>query len=108
MTLEQTIKRYEGLKFPEGFNDAGNKTFKEVYETMKAFVFFTRHWQETTGLFKKWAEYVKARDKLDNVSSPDLKRSGGIPIIELPVAESWRSWVVCRRYTWNTEPGTVV
>ena len=88
MTPEQTIKRYESLKFPDGFNDAGNKTFKEVYDTLKDFVFFTRHWQETTGLFKKWLEYVKARDKTENVSGPDIERSGGVPIIELPVAKS--------------------
>ena len=88
MTPEQTIKRYESLKFPDGFNDAGNKTFKEVYDTLKDFVFFTRHWQETTGLFKKWVEYVKARDKTENVSSPDIERSGGVPVIELPVAKS--------------------
>ena len=87
MTILQTIKRYESLKFPDGFNDAGNKTFKEVYDTLKAFVFFTRHWQETTGLFKKWVEYVKARDKQENVSSPDIERSGGVPIIELPLAK---------------------
>ena len=88
MTILQTIKRYESLKFPDGFNDAGNKTFKEVYDTLKDFVFFTRHWQETTGLFKKWVEYVKARDKTENVSGPDIERSGGVPIIELPVAKS--------------------
>ena len=87
MTPERIIQRYENLKFPEGFNDAGNKTFKQVYNTMKAFVFFTRHWQESTGLFGKWAKYVKARDKTENVSSANIQRSRGVPIIELPVAE---------------------
>jgi len=88
MTPEKIIQRYENLKFPEGFNDAGGKTFKEVYETMKAFVYFTRHWQETTGLFSKWVDYVKARDKIEkNDSSADIERSGGVPVIELPVAK---------------------
>ena len=88
MSPEETIQRYQALKFPEGFNDAGNKTFKEVYETMKDFVYFTRHWQETTGLFKKWADYVKARDKIEkNDSGSDIERSGGVPIIELPLAK---------------------
>ena len=88
MSPEETIQRYQALKFPEGFNDAGNKTFMEVYDTMKAFVFFTRHWQESTGLFGKWAKYVKARDKIEkNDGSSNLERSGGVPIIELPVAK---------------------
>ena len=88
MSPEETIQRYQALKFPEGFNDAGGKTFKEVYDTMKAFVFFTRHWQESTGLFGKWAKYVKARDKIDkNDSGSDIERSGGVPIIELPLAK---------------------
>ena len=88
MTPQRIIQRYENLKFPEGFNDAGGKTFKEVYDTMQAFVYFTRHWQETTGLFSKWAEYVKARDKRDkNDGSANIEQSGGIPVIELPVAE---------------------
>ena len=88
MNPEQTIRRYENLKFPDGFNDAGNKTFQVVYDTMKDFVYFTRHWQETTGLFKKWADYVKARDKIEkNDSGADIERSGGVPVIELPVAK---------------------
>ena len=88
MTPERTIRRYENLKFPDGFNDAGNKTFQVVYDTMKDFVYFTRHWQETTGLFSKWVDYVKARDKLDNHdSSADIERSGGVPVIELPLAK---------------------
>ena len=88
MTPEQTIRRYENLKFPDGFNDAGNKTFQVVYDTMKDFVYFTRHWQETTGLFKKWAEYVKARDKIDkNDGSADIERVGGVPVLELPLAK---------------------
>ena len=88
MNPEQTIRRYENLKFPDGFNDAGNKTFQVVYDTMKEFVYFTRHWQETTGLFKKWAEYVKARDKKDNNDSgSDIERVGGVPVLELPLAK---------------------
>ena len=87
MTPQRTIQRYENLKFPEGFNDAGGKTFKTVYDTLKDFVYFTRHWQETTGLFSKWVDYVKARDKIENVGSADIERSGGVPIIELPVAK---------------------
>ena len=88
MTPEKIIQRYENVKFPEGFNDAGGKTFKEVYDTMQAFVFFTRHWQETTGLFSKWVDYVKARDKIDNNDSgANIERSGGVPVIELPLAK---------------------
>ena len=88
MTPQRTIERYENLKFPEGFNDAGGKTFKEVYEPLKALVYFTRNWQETPGLFSKWVDYVKARDKIEkNDSSADIERSGGVPVIELPVAK---------------------
>ena len=88
MTPQRTIQQYENLKFPEGFNDAGGKTFKEVYDTLKDFVYFTRHWQQTTGLFSKWADYVKARDKIDkNDSGSDIERSGGVPVLELPVAK---------------------
>ena len=88
MSPERTIEKYGVLKFPEGFNDAGGKTFQEVYDTLKDFVYFTRHWQETTGLFKKWADYVKARDKIEkNDSGSDIERSGGVPVIELPLAK---------------------
>ena len=51
------------IKFPDGFNDAGGKTFEVVYDTLKDFVYFSRHWEKATGLFKHWARYIELRDK---------------------------------------------
>ena len=88
MTPNELIERYSQLKFPEGFNDAGGKTFQWVFANLKDFVFFTRHWQKTTGLFKKWYEYVCAQDKINpDDSRPDITRSGGVPILDVPLAK---------------------
>ena len=95
--MENIVRRYETLKFPDNFMDAGGKTLKVVYDTLKEFVYFTRHWQESTGLLEKWSQYVKARDSLDkdNVCREPCRGDGGVPVVELPMAEPGAGGDVC-------------
>ena len=71
------------IKFPDGFNDAGGKTFKEVYDTLDEFVYFSRHWTDSSGLFKRWGRYIELRDKKDK-KKPDVNRcpKTGKPVFE--------------------------
>ena len=66
---DQEIAVLGQIVFPEGFNDAGGKTFVYVYDNLKDFVNFTRHWSSVTGLFKRWHRYVDLRDKKDKVDA---------------------------------------
>ena len=81
---EKELRVLGEIKFPEGFNDAGGKTFQVVYDTLKDFVFFTRHWEKVTGLFKHWARYVELRDKKDKVKDviPKSDATNG-PVLEI-------------------------
>ena len=76
------------IKFPDGFNDAGGKTFEEVYDTLPDFVNFSRHWETASGLFKRWGRYIELRDKKDK-RKPDVKLcpKSGKPIFEPPKPE---------------------
>ena len=83
---EKELRVLGGIKFPDGFNDAGGKTFKVVYDTLKDFVYFTRHWEKVTGLFKHWRRYVELRDQKDKVQDerPILKSEAtNGPVLDL-------------------------
>ena len=66
---DREIAVLENIVFPQGFNDAGGKTFKYTYEKLPDFVNFTRHWSAVTGLFKRWHRYVDLRDKKGKVNA---------------------------------------
>ena len=88
---EKELEVLAPLKFPDGFNDAGNKTFEVVYDTMKDFVYFTRHWEDVTGLFKHWRRYVELRDKRNKVKDerPILKsESTNGPVLEISPSDT--------------------
>ena len=83
---EKELRVLGEIKFPEGFNDAGGKTFCIVYDTLKDFVYFSRHWENSTGLFKHWSRYIKLRDKKDKKEDePEVKISDETkkPVLEV-------------------------
>jgi hypothetical protein len=56
---------YENLKFPTNEKThptLRGKTFSEIYEAEPGFVEFSKGWVESTGIFKKWSEYIKIRE----------------------------------------------
>ena len=76
------------IKFPDGFNDAGGKTFKEVYDTLSDFVNFSRHWTDSTGLFKRWGRYIELRDKTDKKkANVNICPKSGQPVFQPPTPE---------------------
>ena len=81
---EKELRVLGAIKFPKGFNDAGDKTFEVVYDTLKDFVFFTRHWEDVSGIFKHWKRYVELRDKKDKVADviPKSDATNG-PVLEI-------------------------
>ena len=81
---EKELRVLKEIRFPDGFNDAGGKTFEVVYNTMKDFVYFTRHWEKVTGLFKHWRRYVELRDQKDKVKDviPKSATTNG-PVLEV-------------------------
>ena len=78
----------QSIRFPDGFNDAGGKTFCEVYDTLPDFVNFSRHWETASGLFKRWGRYIELRDKTDK-KKPNVNRctTTGKPVFEPPTPE---------------------
>ena len=86
---EKELRVLSGIKFPDGFNDAGGKTFVEVYDTLKDFVFFTRHWEQVTGIFKHWRRYVELRDKRDKVKDviPKSEATNG-PVLDISPSDA--------------------
>ena len=76
------------IKFPDGFNDAGGKSFQEVYDTLPDFVNFSRHWESSTGLFKRWGRYIELRDKTDKKKpNVNICPKTGKPVFEAPQPE---------------------
>ena len=62
--LEEQLKMYGLMKFPDKFMNIGLKTFSWVYEHRAEWVKFSAAWEEATGLFKFWYLYVKLRASL--------------------------------------------
>ena len=76
------------IKFPDGFNDAGGKTFQEVYDTLPDFVDFSRHWETASGLFKRWGRYIELRDRQDKKKpNVNICPTTGKPVFEAPQPE---------------------
>ena len=76
------------IVFPDGFNDAGGKTFKHVYDKLPEFVHFSRHWETSTGLFKRWGRYIELRDK-QNKKKPNVNicSKTGKPVFQPPESD---------------------
>ena len=68
--VEDQLRTYGLMKFPENFMNIGLKTFSWVYANRAEWVKFSLAWETSTGLFKFWYLYVKLRASL-------LKKSKG-------------------------------
>ena len=76
------------IVFPEGFNDAGGKTFKYTYDNLQEFVKFTRHWSAVTGLFKRWHRYVDLRDRKGKVDAKlEISSETSKPVYDVSALE---------------------
>ena len=54
-------------RFPEGFQNIGNKTFEWVYDNKKDFVDFTlNEMTGCTGLFSQWQQYCQNKYKVEH------------------------------------------
>ena len=62
--IEDQLRTYGLMKFPDKFMNIGLKTFSWVYANRAAWVKFSEAWETSTGLFKFWYLYVKLRASL--------------------------------------------
>ena len=62
--IEDQLRTYGLMKFPDKFMNIGLKTFSWVYANRAEWVKFSEAWESSTGLFKFWYLYVKLRASL--------------------------------------------
>ena len=87
--VEDQLRTYGLLKFPEGFMNIGLKTFSWVYDNRAEWVKFSEKWETATGLFQFWYLYVKLRGTLlkdDQPTDGNENESKG-PVYTIPVDE---------------------
>ena len=89
--IEDQLRTYGLMKFPENFMNIGLKTFSWVYENRAAWVKFSEAWETSTGLFKFWYLYVKLRASLlkkSNDQSADRSdNENESPVYTVPLDE---------------------
>ena len=88
--IEDQLRTYGLMKFPENFMNIGLKTFAWVYENRTEWVKFSEKWETATGLFQFWYLYVKLRASLinsDDQSTDGSDNENGGPVYTIPVAE---------------------
>jgi len=89
--VEDQLRTYGLMKFPENFMNIGLKSFSWVYANRAEWVKFSLAWETSTGLFKFWYLYVKLRASLikkRNDQSPDGNENGNEgPVYTVPLDE---------------------
>ena len=89
--LEEQLRMYGLMKFPDQFMNIGLKTFSWVYDNRAEWVKFSEAWEEATGLFKFWYLYVKLRASLlkksDDQSTDRNENCDKGPVYTIPVDE---------------------
>ena len=89
--IEDQLRTYGLMKFPDKFMNIGLKTFSWVYANRAEWVKFSEAWESSTGLFKFWYLYVKLRASLlkkSNDQSADRNdNENDSPVYTVPVDE---------------------
>ena len=89
--IEDQLRTYGLMKFPDKFMNIGLKTFSWVYANRAEWVKFSEAWESSTGLFKFWYLYVKLRASLlkkSNDQSADRNdNENESPVYTVPVDE---------------------
>ena len=89
--IEDQLRTYGLMKFPDKFMNIGLKTFSWVYANRAEWVKFSEAWESSTGLFKFWYLYVKLRGSLlkkSNDQSADRNdNENESPVYTVPVDE---------------------
>ena len=87
--VEDQLRTYGLIKFPEGFMNIGLKTFSWVYDNRAEWVKFSEKWETATGLFQFWYLYVKLRGTLlkDDQPSDGNENENDSPVYTIPVAD---------------------
>ena len=62
MKLGATLSEMDNYVYPPGFyGGIGGKTFRWVFDNKKEWVEYTQAWDNSTGFFEIWLDYVKRR-----------------------------------------------
>ena len=89
--IEDQLRTYGLMKFPDKFMNIGLKTFSWVYANRAEWVKFSEAWESSTGLFKFWYLYVKLRASLlkkSNDQSADRNdNENESPVYTVPLDE---------------------
>ena len=91
--VEDQLRTYGLIKFPESFMNIGEQTFAWVYQNRPEWVKFSEKWETATGLFQFWYLYVKLRGSLLKNTHDDDKHTNGntdsneSPIYTVPLDE---------------------
>ena len=88
--IEDQLRTYGLMKFPDNFMNIGLKTFSWVYENRAEWVKFSERWETATGLFQFWYLYVKLRASLiksNDQSSDGSDNENGGPVYTIPLDE---------------------
>ena len=89
--VEDQLRTYGLMKFPENFMNIGLKTFSWVYANRAEWVKFSEAWETSTGLFKFWYLYVKLRASLlkksNDQSTDGIDNSNEGPVYTVPLDE---------------------
>ena len=90
--IEEQLRTYGLMKFPDKFMNIGLKSFSWVYDNRAEWVKFSEAWETATGLFKFWYLYVKLRASLlkksnGNQSSDRNENANESPVYTVPLDE---------------------
>ena len=89
--IEDQLRTYGLMKFPDQFMNIGLKTFSWVYDNRAEWVKFSEAWEEATGLFKFWYLYVKLRASLlkkgNDQSTDGNENDNQGPVYTIPLDE---------------------
>ena len=89
--VEDQLRTYGLMKFPDNFMNIGLKSFSWVYENRAEWVKFSESWETATGLFKFWYLYVKLRASLlkksNDQSTNGIENGNKGPVYTIPLDE---------------------